>query len=180
MKHSAFFEEARDAKKWFLMDKNYILKEAQLVLKEQLVFWTVAYAREFYQKNYNPLGIEDKTIQMIRDESFNEYHLIEPFYTKLASIYRYKHGETQLEFLFNGESHYEKYKADWIKTYKDWVDKLYQDKLVLRDILEISVFKNHGEHELELTNLRLQYNIEQYFNVRLYVYRGIVDTHEAA
>ena len=31
-------------------------------------------------------------------------------YAKSASVYRYKHGETQLELLFDGASHYEKYK----------------------------------------------------------------------
>lgn len=180
MKHSAFFEEARDAKKWFLMDKNYILKESQLVLKEQLVYWTVSHAREYYLEHHNPLGIEDETIRLIKKESFSEYHLIEPFYTNLASVYRYKHGETQLQFLFNGDSHYKKYKNEWLMTYKNWVNNLFKEWLILRDILEISVFENHGEHELELTNRRLQFNIEQFFNVRLYVYKGIVDTHEAA
>lgn len=179
MRHSAFFEEARTARKWFMMDKNYILKEAQLVLKEQLVFWTVQYAREFYQQYHNPLGLLDDTAEMVNNTPFLEYELLEPFYARMASVYRYKHGETQLELLFDGESHYEKYKKEWVETYKKWVHELFQKWLTLRAILEITVYHRHGVHELELINLRLQNYIEDYFKVRLYVYRGIVDTEAA-
>jgi hypothetical protein len=180
MKHSAFFEEARAAKKWFLMDKNYILKEAQLVLKEQLVFWTVKYAKEFYQQHYNPLGLVDETVAKIEQADFQDFYLLETFYARLASIYRYKHGETQLQLLFDGATHYEKYKAAWLETYKTWIRELYSEWLTLRAVLEITVFKQHSEHQMRLINQRLQSYIEHHFDVRLYVYKGIVDTHEAA
>ena len=180
MKHSAYFEEARAAKKWFLMDKNYILKESQFVLKEQLVFWTVNYAKKFYRQNHNPLGLVDDTVSQIEQAKFTEYHLLETFYSKLASVYRYKHGETQLEMLFDGATHYEKYKADWINTYKKWVNELFAEWLSLRAILEITVFRKPDDHQLHLIDLRLQTYIEDYFEVRLYVYKGIVDTHSAA
>ncbi len=180
MKHSAYFEEARDAKKWFLMDKNYILKEAQLVLKEQLVYWTVNFAKDFYQQRHNPLGLIDDTTARIASAKFNDYQLLESFYANLASVYRYKHGETQLELLFDGVSHYEKYKSDWLGTYKKWVKELFAEWLTLRAILEITVFARPDEHQQRLLELRLQSYIEEYFNVRLYVYKGIMDTHAAA
>ena len=180
MKHSAYFEEARAAKKWFLMDKNYILKESQIVLKEQLVFWTVNYAKNFYHQHHNPLGLLDDTVSQIKQARFTEYHLLETFYAKLASVYRYKHGETQLQMLFDGATHYEKYKSDWLTTYKKWVNELFMEWLTLRAILEITVFTKPDEHQLHLINHRLQTYIEEYFEVRLYVYKGIVDTHEAA
>jgi hypothetical protein len=180
MKHSIYFEEARAAKKWFLMDKNYMLKEAQLVLKEQLVYWTVNYASEFYQLQHNPLGLIDNTIDQIQQAEFSDFYLLETFYSKLASVYRYKHGETQLEFLFDGASHYEKYKIDWLANYKQWVRDLFSERLTLRAILEITVFDQHSEHQLELINQRLQTYIEHYFEVRLYTYKGIVDRQSVA
>lgn len=180
MKHSAYFEEANAAKKWFLMDKNYILKESQLVLKEQLVYWTINYAKKFYQQYHNPLGLVDDTISKIEEANFTDYQLLETFYSKLASIYRYKHGETQLEMLFDGATHYEKYKSDWLETYKKWVNELFTEWLTLRAILELTVFRKPDAHHLHLIELRLQTYIEEYFDVRLYVYKGIVDTHEAA
>ena len=180
MKHSVYFEEARTAKKWFLMDKNYILKESQLVLKEQLVYWTVNYAKEFYEEKYNPLGLVDDTITQIQNAHFVDYHYLETFYSKLASIYRFKHGENQLEMLFDGATHYEKYKTDWFDTYKEWVNDLFSEWLTLRAILEVTVFMEHDGHQLELINLRLQSYIEHHFDVRLYVHRGIMDKHEAA
>jgi len=180
MKYSIYFEEAHAAKKWFLMDKNYMLKEAQLVQKEQLVFWTVKYARAFYQHEYNPLGLVDDTISQIQGAKFSEFHLLDTFYSKLASVYRYKHGETQLEFLFDGASHYEKYKTDWLENYKEWITELFHERLTLRAILEITVFNLHSEHQLQLINTRLQNYIEQYFDVRLYTHKGIVDKNQAA
>jgi len=179
MRHSAFFEEARTAKKWFMMDKNYILKEAQLVLKEQLVFWTTQYAKEYYNQYRNPLGLLDDTATKIQDAEFDDYHLLEPFYEKLSSVYRYKHGETQLELLFDGDTHYEKYKKEWLDSYKAWVHQLFTEWLTLRAILEITVYHRHKEHELELINLRLQNYVEEHFDVRLYVYKGITDMHAA-
>jgi hypothetical protein len=179
MKHSAYFEEARAAKKWFLMDKNYILKEAQLVLKEQLVFWTVSHAKEYYQQHYNPLGLVDDTVSQIIQAKFTDYQLLETFYSRLASVYRYKHGETQLEMLFDGVTHYEKYKSDWLISYKSWVNALFAEWLTLRAILEITVFKKPDEHQQQLIEHRLQSYIEDHFGVRLYVHRGIVDTHAA-
>jgi hypothetical protein len=180
MKHSAYFEEARNAKKWFLMDKNYILKESQLVLKEQLIYWTVDFAKEFYQANYNPLGLVDDTVAQIQESAFNEYYLLESFYSNLASVYRFKHGENQLELLFDGVTHYEKYKENWLLTYKQWVADLFREWLTLRAIMEITVFKQHDKHQLQLTDLRLQSYVEQHFDVRLYVHKGIVDAQHAA
>ena len=180
MKHSAYFEEAREAKKWFLMDKNYILKESQLVLKEQLVFWTVSFAKEFYEQQHNPLGFVDDTVSLITQAKFTEYHLLESFYSNLANVYRYKHGETQLELLFDGATHYEKYKTDWLETYKKWVNELFAEWLTLRAILEITVFNKPDDHQLHLVDIRLQTYIEEHFEVRLYVYRGIIDRHEVA
>jgi hypothetical protein len=180
MKHSAYFEEAREARKWFLMDKNYILKEAQLVLKEQLVFWTVSYAKDFYQLQHNPLGLIDDTAAKIAQAKFNDYHLLENFYANLATVYRYKHGETQLELLFDGATHYEKYKSDWLSTYKKWVHELFAEWLTLRAILEITVFERPEDHQLHLIDARLQSYLEEYFKIRLYVYKGVVDTNEAA
>ncbi len=179
MKHTAFFEEARAARKWFLMDKNYILKEAQLVLQDELTEWLVAYARAYYQQQYNPLGLVDSTVARIRQAEFSAYHVLQPFYEKLASVYRYKHGEVQLEFLFDGASHYDKYKNDWGETFKQWVHELFNRWLALRAILEITVFGLHSDHQLQLINQRLQYYIEHHFGVRLYVYKGITDTRAA-
>jgi hypothetical protein len=98
----------------------------------------------------------------------------------LASVYRYKHGETQLELLFDGATHYEKYKTGWLETYKKWVNELFAEWLTLRAILEFTVFKKPDDHQLHLIDIRLQTYIEEYFEVRLYVYRGIIDRHEAA
>ena len=161
------------------MDKNYILKEAQLVLQDELIAWLAGFARTYYEQQYNPLGLVDSTVARIRQAEFTEEHLLQPFYEKLASVYRYKHGEVQLEFLFDGASHYQKYKEEWRATFKQWVLALFNKWLTLRAILEITVFKLHSEHQLQLINQRLQYYIEHHFAVRLYVYKGIVDTHAA-
>jgi hypothetical protein len=38
------------------------------------------------------------------------------FYQNLAAVYRYKHGETQLEFVWDGRDHSQIYKSEWVAS----------------------------------------------------------------
>lgn len=173
MNRTPFFEEARTAHKWFPMDKNYILKEAQLGSRQELIEWTTKFVRSFYQSEHNPLGLIDDTISKIQGARFEQWDMLYPTYAKLAAIYRHKHGEVQLQILFDGDDHFDKYLSEWKQTYGRWLTDLCQSRFFLRALLEITVFQNHGEHQLLLINNRLQSHIEHYFGLRIYKYRGI-------
>lgn len=179
MNRTPFFEEARTAHKWFPMDKNYILKEAQLGSRQELVEWTSRFVTQFYQLEHNPLGLVDETISVIQKSSFEQWDLLHPIYAKLAAIYRHKHGEVQLQFLFDGDDHFDKYVSEWQETFTNWLHELCKSRYFLRALLEITVFKNHGEHEIHLINNRLQSHIEHHFGLRIYRYRGIQELEAA-
>jgi len=166
-------QEITNAKKLFPSDKNYILKEVQLRTENELLTWLVDYVKEYYETFHNPLGLIDTTIETIRSSSFNNIGLFNDFYTDLAGIYRFKHGEVQLEFLFDGNSHYTKYKSEWKVTFMKWVTQLLNQRVVMRAFLEITVFGVSREKQLELILNRLKTYVEQHFEIKIYKYRGL-------
>ena len=93
----------------FPQDKNYILKEVQTDAQSDLLSDLVLKVKDTYLSRYNPLDVEDDTIRVIKNcKKICTTHL-DNFYWELAGIYRYKIGSNQLEFIFSGRSHYDKY-----------------------------------------------------------------------
>ena len=179
MNRTKFFEEAKNSTKWFPSDKNYILKEVQLDRRNELLHWMVAYTKSYYQIMHNPLGLVDDTISSVRSSEFTDISLLYPVYSRLSAIYRHIHGEVQLEFLFNGDEHFDKYQEEWVLEYKKWIDILFNQKVFLRAIMEITIFNAHSEHQLVLINKRIQSHIEHHFDLKIYRYKGILDTNVA-
>lgn len=179
MNRTLFFEEAKHSIKWFPTDKNYILKEVQLSTRDTLLLWMVDYTKNYYQLAHNPLGLIDDTISTVKTSRFNNISLLYPIYDRLTAIYRHLHGEVQLEFLFNGDEHFDKYLEEWDIGYKEWISNLFGHKVFLRAIMEITIFNAESEHQLLLINNRLQSHVEHYFNLKIYRYKGILDTKMA-
>lgn len=166
-------------KKLFPADKNYILKEVQVRTENELLDWLVEYVKEYYETFHNPLGLVDTTIETIRAASFDNSAIFQDFYNDLAGIYRYKHGEVQLAFLFDGNSHYAKYKSEWKVTYMKWVTQLLHNQVVMRAFLEITVFGVNHPRQSELILNRLKVYVEQHFQLKIYKYRGIQEVNAA-
>ncbi|MCB0506124.1 MAG: hypothetical protein KDC58_11575 [Cyclobacteriaceae bacterium] len=166
-------------RKLFAADKNYILKEVQQRTETELLTWLADYVKEYYETLHNPLGLIDNTIETIRSSSFDQIELFHEFYNDLAGIYRYKHGEVQLEFLFDGTSHYTKYRSEWKVIFMKWVTQMLHQRVVMRAFLEITVFGIKNKKQLELTLNRLKLYIEQHFQLKIYKYKGIQHTNVA-
>lgn len=158
--------------KLFTLDKNYLLKEAQLQLKNLLLNELVFKVRRTYLKEYNPLGLMDEVIDKIQNNANPRLNCLINFYFELAGIYRFKYGENQLEFLFDGTPHIEKYKKDWHRQFRKWGNLFCQQKHFLRAILEGTVI-NPDPNTDHLIELRLKHFLEQNFGLRIYKYRGI-------
>lgn len=172
-------EQAITARKLFPSDKNYILKEVQLRTETEMLNWLVDYVKEYYETVHNPLGLIDNTIETIRSSQFGDASIFRDFYNDLAGIYRYKHGEIQLEFLFDGSSHYTKYRSEWKVTFMKWVTQLLYQRVVMRAFLEITVFGVQTDRQLELILNRLRQYVEQHFQLKIYKYKGIQETKVA-
>ncbi len=166
-------------RKLFPFDKNHILKEAQLGCKEGLLKVLVENAKQSYLDLCNPLGLEDDPIRKIKSSRHFELNLLEEFYEHLAGIYRYKYGSNQLEFRFDGKSHYEKYREDWSETFHEWTAEFCRDVNFLKAILEVTVFYPKDRKAL-LAGNRLKTYISQQFYLKVYRYRGIVRLNAAS
>ena len=156
----------------FISDKNYLLKEAQLSQKDYLLEKLVNQAQKIYLRDYNPLGILDETIQKINDHTTFDVAFLDRFYYELSGIYRFNHGKNQLEFLFDGTPHLEKFKEDWAQTFDDWTNDFCLHRHFLRAILE-GAFLDPTPAAHQHIEVRLKLFLEQYFGLRVYAYHGI-------
>jgi hypothetical protein len=157
----------------FPSDKNYILSEVQDAQKESLLKYLVRYVKQYYLSNYNPLGLIDDTILEIKKEKKFPIEAFDEFYHDLAAIFRFKHGEVQLEFLFDGTTHYDKYKKDWEIYFKQSIQSYCINKFFIRAVLDIAVFHHH-DRVAYLAGGRLKYFLSNYFAMKVYKYRGIM------
>lgn len=160
--------------KYFPLDKNYLLEQAQYSVKEELLSWIVEEGKSFYLRENNPLGIMDDTALAIKEHNSDYDMRLDQFYADLCGVYRYRYGDNQLEFLFDGTDHFNKYRSDWERTFRSWARDLCRCPFFLRTLLEITVF-NDGQKKVSLAENRLRGYIERSFNLRLYHYRGITE-----
>jgi len=165
--------------KLFPRDKNYILKEAQTLLCKPLLSKMVESSIEAYYYHFNPLRLLDDTTLAIQNKLVPEIENLFSFYWDLAGIYRYKYGENQLEFLFDGGSHLEKYMSDWEDSFSLWVRSFCNNKPFVKAILESAVL-THDNLRMELINQRLKSLLSQFFDLKVYKYKGIQPVGEVA
>lgn len=156
----------------FTSDKNYILKEAQFSQKEYLLKKLVLNTKRYYLQEYNPLGIVDETIKTILGVRNIDTTFLDHFYYELSGIYRFKYGKNQLEFLFDGDTHLEKYKKDWERKFHKWTHDFLTHRHFVRAVLE-GVFLNPTLQTRRYVEIRLKLFLEQYFGLRVYIYHGI-------
>ena len=159
--------------KLFPLDKNYILKEAQIATEHELLIQTVEVVKMSYLLYCNPLGLEDDTVLKIKNCNTYQTVQLEGFYENLAGIYRYKFGSNQLELLFDGRNHFEKYQEDWSLAFMTWIRHFCKDENFLKAILEVTIFYPEGRKAL-LAGNRLKAYISQYLSIKVYKYKGIV------
>lgn len=165
-------DAALSGKKLFAKDKNYILKEVQAHTCQPLLETLRDLSVEMYFESFNPLRLQDDTTKAIQRNMQADTSWLLPFYNELAGIYRYKFGETQLEFLFDGTSHFEKYTREWMETFLKWTHDLGKHKHFVRAVLEATALRHEHMRE-ELIHQRLKSLLAQVFDVKVYRYRGI-------
>lgn len=158
----------------FPSDKNYLMVQAQESQKEKLLDYLVNYSKSFYLEQHNPLGLIDDTILEILDAKSYPIEAFDEFYYDLAAIYRFKYNEVQLEFLFDGSTHYDKYSKEWVEFFNQHIYAFCNNRFFLRAILDISVFHNK-DRVAQLAGDRLKYFLENFYSMKVYKYRGIME-----
>lgn len=156
----------------FLLDKNYLLKQAQNDLQLELQVLLVDKVKEGYFALYNPLKLRDETTEVIEDFRPIHFSLFDELYDILCGIYRFQIGDNQLEFLFDGSSHYDKYLVDWKENFIRYVDQLCTRQNFIIAGLELSVYYD-PERRSELAQNRMKLCVYSHFGLKLYKYKGI-------
>src|SRR5688500_15549539 len=86
-------------RKFFPLDKNYVLEEAQLSLENTLLEYLVDYVKVQYMLQYNSLGLVDETVQRIERHQSNDFSKLNELYVTLMGIFRFRYyHDNQLEF----------------------------------------------------------------------------------
>lgn len=157
-------------RKFFPLDKNYLLEEAQLALRDDLLSLLLELVKAEYEVRYNPLGICDAFIQKVRDYNAGDLQPLYSFYDNLAGVYRYKFGDNQLEFLWDGVTHAEKYKKEWSAFFADQTRNFCKTELFMKAVLDITVFNNYSP----LAESRMNNFMLHAFDVKIHKAKGIV------
>jgi hypothetical protein len=155
-------------RKFFPLDKNYLLEQAQLELEYGLLSLLIDAVKEEYELRYNPLGICDGFIQKIRHYSARDLKPLHGFYETLAGVYRYKFGDNQLQFAWDGIDHLEVYKKEWSAFFADQTKAFGKKELFVKAVLDLTVFNNHSE----LAESRMNNFMLQTFEVKLH--KGLI------
>jgi hypothetical protein len=161
-------------RKFFPRDKNYILEEAQLTLKEPLLQYLVDFVKVEYLLRNNPLGISDDTSRKVETHSNKDFAQLQEFYLNLAGVYRFLYySDNQLTFIFDGRDEEEKYKEEWANTFKRWVKDFCGHENFLRAVLELTVFYP-DDYTPQMAGLRMSAFITKFFEVKLDPQKGLV------
>lgn len=160
--------------KFFPLDKNYILETAQVIQKDVLLFKLSEMVKESYLLRHNPMGLIDDTVLEIQNHELTGLSNLEEFYNNLAGVYRYKFGQNQLDLLFDGRDHLEKYKDDWQQEFQNWMNKFCVNPYFLKTILELTVFHKEGDN-IELPLKRLNGYIHKHLEVKIHKNKGIIE-----
>jgi hypothetical protein len=160
--------------KFFPLDKNYLLEEAQLTLQEPLLLALVEKVKLQYEIRYNPLQLYDAFSRKIKDYQPGDLKPLATFYRTLAGIYRYKFSNNQLELLWGGESHCEKYRSEWTETFDRWTSQFCGQEQFVQAILDLTVFLPLNLHA-QLAENRMNFVMLKFFDVRIHKNKGIVE-----
>ena len=156
----------------FLLDKNHILKQAQKDLKLELQALLIDKIKEGYFTLYNPLRLRDETTEVIEDFRPIHFSLFDELYDVLCGIYRFEIGDNQLELLFDGRNHYDKYIEDWKESFIQYADQLCTRQNFIIAGLELSVYYD-PQRRSELAQNRMKLCVFNHFGLKVYKYKGL-------
>lgn len=161
-------------RKFFPLDKNYLLEEAQLSLQDTLLDQLVERVKMHHQAIHNPLGLNDSFSAKLKAYTAKNRKPLYTFYQNLAGVYRYKYGENQLGFVWDGRDHTQIYKEEWIETFTAWTGQFCTNELFLQAVLDLTVFLPDNRHA-HLAEGRMNHFVLKHFEVKIHKNRGIVE-----
>lgn len=127
---------------------------------------------------YNPLGLDDSYSKRIKSFEPKDLDSLNTFYQNLAAVYRYKCGDTQLEFIWDGGEHFEKYKLEWSDAFDQWSAQFFRQELFIKAVLDLTVFLPVNK-KVHLAENRMNNFIHQQFEIKIHKTKGILELRVA-
>lgn len=165
-------------RKFFPLDKNYLLEDAQLSLQDTLLANLIEIVKKQYALRHNPLGLNDELSEKITAYQPKNLKPLYSFYQNLAAVYRYKFGHNQLEILWDGTDHREKYKEDWSIIFAQWINLFCKQRQFLLAVFELTVFLSINK-KTHLSEGRMKAFISAHFELKIHKQKGIVQMQVA-
>jgi hypothetical protein len=161
-------------RKFFPLDKNYVLEQAQVSLQPALLEYLTDFVKVQYMLQYNPLGLVDETVQRIEQHQSQDCSKLNDLYVTLMGIFRFQYyHDNQLEFGFDGREPFDKYSEEWDTEFRKWSRELCQHKNFIWGVLELTVFYPQ-EDEAQFIGNRLSAFVTQFFELRIHPQKGIL------
>jgi hypothetical protein len=157
--------------KLFPLDKNYILRQAQSILEEQMLEVMVFELKKSYTQLYNPLMLMDETFAKILDTYEYPKDRLRMIYRQLCGIYRFKNKDNQLELLFDGRTHLEKFQEDWSLQLIEWVHELGYHEQYVKTMLRMTLLFD-TESRAEWSENHCKFFINQHFELKIFKRKG--------
>lgn len=157
--------------KLFPLDKNYILRQAQSILEEQMLEVMVFELKKSYTQLYNPLMLIDETFAKILDTYEYPKDRLRMIYRQLCGIYRFKNRDNQLELLFDGRTHLEKFQEDWSRQLLEWVHELGYHEQYVKTMLRMTLLFD-TESRAEWSENHCKFFINEYFELKIIKRKG--------
>lgn len=157
--------------KLFPLDKNYILRQAQTAMEDRMLELMVFELKRSYTVLYNPLMLMDNTFNQILDAHDFPKDRLKVIYHQLCGVYRYKFGSNQLELLFDGRTHLDKFQEDWSGQLTDWIRELGQYEQYVKTMLRMTVLFD-TDSRAEWSENQCKAFINQYFDLKIVKRKG--------
>ncbi len=157
--------------KLFPLDKNYILRQAQSVLEDELIDRMVLELKRSYTYLYNPLQLMDQTYALILTTEEYPKDRVQMIYRQLCGIYRYKHGDNQLELLFDGRTQAEKFQEDWSDALVHYVRELGMYEPYVKTMLRMTLLFD-TESRAEWAENHCKAFVNQHFELKVIKRQG--------
>ncbi|EMS34569.1 hypothetical protein C943_03789 [Mariniradius saccharolyticus AK6] len=157
--------------KLFPLDKNYILRQAQSLLEERMLEMMVFELKRSYTQLYNPLMLMDEVFGKILDTYDYPTDRLRVIYRQLCGIYRYQHKNNQLELLFDGRTHLEKFQDDWVTQFSAWLRELGQHEQYVKTMLRMTILYD-TDSRAEWAENHCKFFVNQYFDLKIIKRKG--------
>lgn len=157
--------------KLFPLDKNYILRQAQSLLEERMLEMMVFELKRSYTQLYNPLMLMDEVFAKILDTYDYPTDRLRVIYRQLCGIYRYQHKNNQLELLFDGRTHLEKFQDDWGTQFTAWLRELGQHEQYVKTMLRMTILYD-TDSRAEWAENHCKFFVNQYFDLKIIKRKG--------